>query len=133
MTDWTWNERESEWVRYSAVADASLVVAGTREFPDTLLCTAALSLVENAGKVKETIAAYLTRIPIQVDNSDGRVSVVVHPERPSHIGIVNIEFRDLAQPNLARVLVVTEYPDPYYLYDVRLDGMSSVGVQGGFW
>ena len=133
MTGWTWNERDSAWLRYSAVEDASLVVAGTREFPDALLCTAALSLVENAGKVKEAIAVYLTKTPIQVHSGDGRVSVVVHPERPSHIMIVGIEFRDLAQPNLAHVLVVTEYPDPYYLYDVTFDGMSVVGVLGGFW
>ena len=129
MTDWTWNESKGAWLHYSEAEDASLVVAGLCEFPNALLCAAALSLIENARNVKAGIAEYLIGTPIQVHSGDGRVSVVVHPERPSNIMIVNIELRDLAEPN-SHVSVVTEYPDPYYLYDVTLDGTSIVGVRG---
>jgi uncharacterized protein YvpB len=63
------------------------------------------------------------------------VSVIVHPGRPpvDIMMIVQIELCDPKQPDSAHVLVVTEYPDPYYVYDVMFDGTSIVRVRGRFW
>jgi hypothetical protein len=131
MLDWTWSDSRTAWLASSPAEDASLVVAGSRECPDARLCSVALSLIENAPKLKETIAEYLIGTPIEISRS-GHQACVVHPERPT-VTIVQIELRDTQQPDLAHVLVVTEYPDPYYLYEVRFVRMSIVNITGRFW
>jgi hypothetical protein len=134
MTDWTWHESTSAWLGSYQPEDTTLSVAGSLERPDEILRSAALSLIQNAMRLKESIADFLSGTPVEVHSKHG-VSVVVHPDRPAvaAMQIVQIEFRDPTQPNTAHVLVVTEYPDPYYLYDLTVEGILIVRATGRFW
>ena len=44
-----------------------------------------------------------------------------------------MEARDRENPHIIHVYVVTEYPDPYYLYDVTFNDLQVVEIVAGLW
>lgn len=131
MTEWKWNSEESGWLNYIASEHTSVIVAGLHDEPHPNLCAQALLLVSDAQLLKEQIADYLNGTLIEV-YVDSRVHTITHPERPQ-VDIVQIEIRDSMHPKVAHIFVVTDYPDPYHIYDVTLDDRSIVKIVGGMW
>ena len=131
MTDWKWNDSEDGWIANAPDEDTSLIVAGSREFPEPHLCSAALAHIANADTFKTIIADALDRTPIEV-HSDDHVLTIVHPERPS-VDLIQLEMRDPTNIGLIHLFVTTGYPDPNYLYEVSVENMTVINIAGGFW
>lgn len=132
LMEWKWSDGESGWLaKAETPTDLSVVVAGDRSSPHPDLTAAAMALISRLPALRVQIVGHLTGARIAV--SDGECTTfVVHAGRPD-VEIVQVEFRDTEHPDRAHVFVVTGYPDPYYLYDVTLEGASIAGVEGRFW
>ena len=132
VTEWKWNEGGSGWLaKPEAPVDPSVIVAGDRNSPHPGLIAAAVALLSRLPALKVQIADHLTGARVAISDGE-RTTFVVHVGRPDVV-IVQVELRDTDRPDRAHVFVATGDPDPYYLYDLTVEGASIAGVEGRFW